>query len=95
MSSPITLITERFAPAGRTGPLVEVGSASPPPALLEEIALAAAAYDELYASGHELAFTPGAAGQRVAVEVLDTGGNVLETLSIADAFDVAAGKPLR
>ncbi len=40
-----------------------------------------------YASGHELAFTPGADGERVAVEVRDTGGNVLETLSIADALD--------
>lgn len=80
MSSPIRLITD---------------FTSPPPGLLEEIAQAALAYDELYASGHELTFTPGAAGERVAVEVRDTGGNVLETLSIADAFDVAAGKPLR
>lgn len=95
MSSPIKLISDRIAPAGRVTPLIEVGAATPPPALLEEIAQAAAAYDELYASGHELAFTPGGEGARVAVEVRDTGGNVLETLSIADALDVAAGKPLR
>jgi hypothetical protein len=80
MSSPITLISDFTAP---------------PPGLLEEIAQAAAAYDELYAGGHALAFTPGGEGERVAVEVRDTGGNVLETLSIADALEVAAGKPLR
>jgi hypothetical protein len=95
MSSPIKLISERIAPAGRVTPLIEVGAASPPPALLEEIAQAAAAYDELYAGGHELVFSPGAEGERVAVEVRETGGDVLETLSIADALEVAAGKPLR
>lgn len=94
MSSPIKLISDRIAPARRAVPLLEVGAAAPPPALLEEIAQAAEAYDELYAGGHELAFTPGAEGERVAVEVRDTGGNVLETLSIADAIEVAAGKPL-
>lgn len=80
MSSPITLISDFTAP---------------PPGLLEEIAQAAVAYDELYASGHALAFTPGAEGERVAIELRDTGGNVLETLSIADALVLAAGKPLR
>lgn len=95
MSSPIKLTTDRFAPAGRPAPLIEVGSASPPPALLEEIAQAALTYDQLHAGGHELTFTQGAAGERVAVELLDSAGNVLETLSIADAFDLAAGKPLR
>jgi hypothetical protein len=95
MSSPIKLTSDRLASAGRIAPLLDVAAASPPAALLEEIARAAAAYDELYAGGHELAFRGGAAGERVAVEVRDTGGNVLETLSIADACDVAAGKPLR
>jgi hypothetical protein len=96
MSSPIKLITGRTAEPTHTASVLELGpAAAPPPALLEEIAQAAETYDELYASGHELAFTPGAAGERVAVEVRDTGGNVLETLSIADALELAAGKPLR
>ncbi len=95
MSSPIKLIPGHTAEPTHTASLLELGAAAPPPVLLEEIAQAAETYDELYASGHELAFTPGAAGERVAVEVRDTGGNVLETLSIADALELAAGKPLR
>lgn len=95
MSSPIKPIPDRAGPHASPAPLVEVGSASPPAAVMEEIAQAAVTYDELFASGHALTFTPGGAGERVAVEVRDSGGNVLETLSIADALDVAAGKPLR
>jgi len=95
MSSPIKLITDRFGPSEHTESVLDLGAAAPPPALLEEIAQAAEAYHELYASGHELAFTPGTEGKRVAVEVRETGGNVLERLSIADALDVVAGKSLR
>jgi hypothetical protein len=94
MSSPITSISDLFGPAGRTTPLIEAGRLAPPPAVIEQIAQAAEAYEEIRADGHELAFLGGSAGERVTVEVRDTRGNTLKTLSIADAFDGAAGEPL-
>jgi hypothetical protein len=94
MSSPITSITDLLGPAGQVAPLIEAASLTPPPDVLEQVAQAAVVHDELRAGGHELAFLGGSPGEPVSVEVRDTHGNALESLSIADAFDVAAGKPL-
>jgi hypothetical protein len=94
MSSPITPITDLLGPAGQVVPLIAPASLSPPPDVLEQVAQAALIHEELRADGHELAFLGGTSGEPVSVEVRDTHGNALETLSIADAFDVAAGKPL-
>jgi hypothetical protein len=94
MSSPITSISDLLGPAGQVAPLIEATGPTPPPAVLEQIAHAAAIHDELCADGHELAFLGGSAGEPVSVELRDTRGNALKAISIADALEVAAGKPL-
>ena len=93
MSSPITSKSDPLGPAGRGAPLIEVARLTPPPEVIDDIAQAALAYDELQESGRELAFMAGAEGERVGVEVRDSDGNALEALSIAEALDLAAGKP--
>ena len=67
---------------------------APPQAVLDEMAGAARVHDALHAQGRELRFARDEASGRVAVEVRDAGGSVLRTLSLAQALDVAAGKPL-
>jgi hypothetical protein len=67
---------------------------TPPQAVLDEMAGAARVHDALHAQGRELRFARDETSGRVAVEVRDAGGSVLRTLSLAQALDVAAGKPL-
>ncbi len=68
--------------------------ASPPQQVLDEMASAARTYDSLRAAGRELHFAHDGQSGRMTIEVRDAGGQVLRTLSPAQALDVAAGKPL-
>jgi hypothetical protein len=68
--------------------------ASPPQQVLEEMATAARVHDGLRAMGRELHFAHDENSGRMTIEVRDNGGNVLRTISPAQALDVAAGKPL-
>ncbi|HUN77613.1 MAG TPA: hypothetical protein VMU32_01700 [Solirubrobacteraceae bacterium] len=67
---------------------------SPPPEVLDEMAKAAAVYDELSTQGRELRFARDAASGRTQIEVRDRSGNLLGQLSPAQALDLAAGAPM-
>ncbi len=73
---------------------VDTMPTSPPPEVLEAIGAAARAYDRLAQSGRQLQFTVDQPTGRVNTAVTDTSGNVLGTLSGAQALAVADGEPL-
>jgi hypothetical protein len=68
--------------------------ASPPQEVLDQMASAAQIHDELSSQGRELRFARDAQSGRTRIEVRDRGGNVLRTISPAQALEVAAGAPL-
>ena len=67
---------------------------SPPREVLEEMARAAQTYEALSAQGRELRFARDEQSGRTRVEVRDRAGNVLRTLTQAQALALAAGTPL-
>lgn len=67
---------------------------SPPREVLDEMASAARVHDALRAQGRELHFAHDAQSGRMTVQVRDSGGHVLRTISPSEALKVAAGKPL-
>ncbi len=67
---------------------------SPPHEVLEQMADAAHTYDALSAQGRELRFARDEQSGRTRIEVRDRAGNVLNTLSPAQALALAAGTPL-
>jgi flagellar protein FlaG len=67
--------------------------ASPPPAAMEEMHVAARVFEELRAQKRELHFEPTGNG-RVVVQVRDLDGNVIRTIPPAKALEVASGAPL-
>jgi flagellar protein FlaG len=91
----------RSAPASQTGfgaaldAAVNVSTlpASPPPAVLEDMHVAARVADDLHAQQRELHFEVTPSG-RVAVQVRDLDGNVIRTIPAAKALEVAGGAPL-
>ncbi len=68
--------------------------ASPPREVLEEMASAAQTYEALSSQGRELRFERDEQSGRTKIEVRDRSGNVLKTLSPAQALALAAGTPL-
>lgn len=72
---------------------IEAGDAGPPPKVLDEMAAAGRISRQLSESGHELRFLDGSQG-RVTVELADSEGNTVRTMKIAEALQIAAGKPL-
>lgn len=68
--------------------------ASPPPEVLEEMQSAAQNHEALRAQGRELRFSRDEQSGRTRIEVRDRSGNVLKTLSPAQALAVAAGAPV-
>jgi hypothetical protein len=67
---------------------------SPPQQVLDEMASAARAHDALRAQGRDLHFAHDPQSGRMTVQVRDSGGHVLRTISPSEALEVAAGKPL-
>jgi hypothetical protein len=67
---------------------------SPPPEVLDAIAAAGRAYQDLQAHGRELRFSTDDEHGGVSVEVTDLDGNALRTLSPSAALDAAAGAPV-
>jgi hypothetical protein len=82
-----------FAASLDTAVNVSTLPASPPPAVLEDMHMAARISEELRAQRRELHFEVTANG-RVAVQVRDLDGNVIRTIPPAKALEVAAGEPL-
>ena len=58
------------------------------------MASAARVHDALRAQGRELHFAHDAGSGRMTVQVRDSSGHVLRTISPSEALEVAAGKPL-
>jgi hypothetical protein len=67
--------------------------ASPPPAVLEDMHVAARVAEELHEQKRELHFEVTRSG-RVAVQVRDLDGNVIRTIPAAKALDIAGGAAL-
>lgn len=65
----------------------------PPAEVLGQISAAGRISGQLRESGTHLRFSTGP-GQRVAAELVDTEGNTVSKLSIAETLELAAGKPL-
>jgi hypothetical protein len=73
---------------------LETVPASPPQEVLDQMAGAAQRHEALSAQGRELRFSRDEQSGRTKIEVRDRGGNVLRTLSPAQAREVAAGAPV-
>jgi hypothetical protein len=91
-----------LAGSARPGPITQTPAitldtlpASPPPEVLAQMASAASTYEQLSSQGRELRFARDAQSGRTRIEVRDREGNVLTTLSPAQALAVAAGAPLQ
>ena len=84
------------AASARTGESVTVDTmpSSPPPEVLDAIASASDSFDRLAAVDRRLHFHIEQPAGRVTVQVHDTQGNVLGTLSPSQALEVAAGGTL-
>jgi hypothetical protein len=80
--------------AGETAFALVAGRGSPPPELLEQIAAAGVIDERLRADGQQLRFSRAADGERTRVEIRDCDGNAVRTLSIAEAVEIAVGRPL-
>ncbi len=80
--------------ASRHGLSIEAARGGPPAEVLDQIASAGRIHEQLHRAGEELAFVAGAPGEPVRIEVRDRQGNTLRTLSVAEAMEIAAGKPV-
>jgi len=67
--------------------------ASPPREVLDQMAVAAQRYESLTSQGRELRFC-GDGPATTTLELRDRSGALLQRLSLAQAFDLAAGAPL-
>jgi hypothetical protein len=70
---------------------VDAIPSSPPPEVLEQMAQAHRVYEQLAADGKSLHFGHDQAG-RATVEMRDSSGAPLRTLSLSEALDLAAGE---
>lgn len=73
---------------------LEAAPGGPPQMLLEEIAAADAVAVQLRDSGYRLRFFAGARGQRTRIEIHDDAGEIVSTLSAAQAVAMAAAVPV-
>jgi hypothetical protein len=67
---------------------------APPPEVLDQIAAAARIDEQLRESGQQLHFSPAEPGERPGIEIHDRQGNAVRTLTVAEAVEIAAGRPL-
>ncbi len=77
-------------PAGG-GPSIDLTESGPPAEVLEQMARADAINARLRASGRQLVFALSGDGRSLQIELRDTAGNLLRTLTAAEALDIAAG----
>lgn len=66
----------------------------PPAELLDEVAAAGHIEQQLRERGYRLRFLAQPHGQRTRIELCDADGNIVKSISTAEAFELAAGKPL-
>lgn len=79
--------------AGEGSFALDVSRGGPPPAVLDQIAAAGKIEERLREDGRQLRFSTGQDGHTI-IEVRDNTGETIERLSVAEALEVAAGKPL-
>jgi hypothetical protein len=70
------------------------GGGMPPPEVLDQVAAAGRISREMRESGHELRFSESQGG-RVTVELSDRKGKTVKSMSISEALEIAAGKPVQ
>jgi hypothetical protein len=85
----VSELTEREA---TLAPLASRGA--PPPQVLDQIALAGGIHEQLRESGRHVRFFAAAAGERARLEIRDDDGNLMRTVSMTEAVELAAGRPL-
>jgi hypothetical protein len=79
--------------AAREATLAPVASrGAPPPEVFDQIAAAGRIHEWLRENGHQLRFLAAAPGERTRIELHDGDGNAVRTLSVAEAFELAAGR---
>ncbi len=102
LSYPMSLMRDTGDPAAPQSELSasdrllasEDGSGTPPPEVLDQVAAAGRISREMRESGHELRFSGGQGG-RVTVELSDRKGKTVKSMSISEALEIAAGKPVQ
>jgi len=66
----------------------------PPPDVLEGMGLASRAYDQLRASGRELAFVTDPRTAHLTIQIQDLRGREIRTITPSEALDAASGAPI-
>lgn len=88
---------DREPPTTRKPFAAELGLASnaaPPPEVQAEVQAAARCANRLHEMGRQLRFEPDPEGGRVRVQVCDLDGNVIRTIPLNEALEIARGKRL-
>ncbi len=89
----VSVIVSELAESEATHvPLLSRGA--PPPQVLEQIAAAGAIYEQLRERGRHMRFSAGAPGERARLEIRDDDDNLVRTVSMTDAVELAAGRRL-
>jgi hypothetical protein len=73
---------------------IDITRSGPPPEVLDQMAQADAINARLREQGYELSFSLSADGCSLAIELRDTTGKVLRTLTAAEAAEIASGKSI-
>lgn len=92
MISPSAAPTDVPVPGTAEEPTIDLISSGPPPEVLEQMAHADAINARLRASGREIRFALSPDGCSLRIELRDTAGNLLRTLSVSEAAAIAAGE---
>jgi hypothetical protein len=72
---------------------IDASRGGPPPEVLDQIAAAGRIEEQLRESGQQLRFCAATPTEQVRVELHDSQRNVVRPLSIAEALELAAGRP--
>jgi len=91
--APAGVLVDDFSPGEGEG-AIEASRGGPPAEVLEQIAAAEKIYERLRASGAQMRFFPADDCEPIRIELHDRDGNAVRTLSVLEAVEMAAGKPL-
>jgi hypothetical protein len=80
--------------AGESELAIAVARGGPTREVRDQIAAAGAIGEQLRASGSQLRFFAAGPGERTKIELHDGEGNLVRSVSVAEALDMAAGKPI-